>query len=48
MYSLTIEDPAFARRADLDAQRAVAMLLGIVLHASMSFVPPFWVPAAVA
>ena len=43
MSSLTIEDPAFARRSDLDALRAVAMLLGIVLHASMSFVPSFWV-----
>jgi hypothetical protein len=45
MSSLTIEDPAFARRSDLDALRAVAMLLGIVLHASMSFIPSFWVVA---
>ncbi len=43
MSSLTIEDPAFARRSDLDALRAFAMLLGIVLHASMSFIPSFWV-----
>jgi membrane-bound acyltransferase YfiQ involved in biofilm formation len=43
MSSLTIDDPAFARRSDLDALRAVAMLLGIVLHASLSFFPLFWV-----
>lgn len=30
------------RRHDLDALRAVAMLLGIVLHALMSFVPGLW------
>ncbi|WP_165075941.1 acyltransferase family protein [Paludisphaera rhizosphaerae] len=35
--------PPFARRSDLDALRAVAMLLGIVLHASLSFFPAFWV-----
>ncbi len=45
MSSRPIEDPAFARRSDLDALRAVAMLLGIVLHASMSFIPSFWVVA---
>ena len=39
MSSLTIEDPAFARRSDLDALRAVAMLLGIVLHASHVVLP---------
>ncbi len=43
MSSPTIVDPAFARRSDLDALRAVAMLLGIVLHASMSFIPSFWI-----
>jgi hypothetical protein len=43
MSSLTIEDPALARRSDLDALRAVAMLLGIVLHASLSFFPFPWV-----
>lgn len=36
------EETAFARRADLDALRAGAMLLGIVLHASLSFFPSFW------
>lgn len=30
------------RRSDLDALRAGAMLLGIVLHASLSFFPSFW------
>jgi peptidoglycan/LPS O-acetylase OafA/YrhL len=33
----------FARRPDLDALRAVAMLLGIVLHAALSFFPSFWI-----
>lgn len=33
---------AFARRNDLDALRAFAMLLGIVLHASLSFFASFW------
>jgi surface polysaccharide O-acyltransferase-like enzyme len=42
MSSLTIEDPAFARRSDLDALRAVAMLLGIVLHGALSFTS-FWI-----
>jgi hypothetical protein len=37
------ENPAFARRSDLDALRAGAMLLGIVLHASLSFFPSFWI-----
>lgn len=32
-----------ARRHDLDALRAVAMLLGIALHASMSFIPGAWI-----
>src|SRR3954464_14976923 len=34
--------PASARRSDLDALRAGAMLLGIVLHASLSFFPSYW------
>jgi surface polysaccharide O-acyltransferase-like enzyme len=33
---------SLARRSDLDALRAAAMLLGIVLHASLSFFPSFW------
>lgn len=33
---------ASARRSDLDALRAVAMLLGIALHAALSFFPSFW------
>jgi len=33
------------RRSDLDALRAVAMLLGLVLHAALSFFPSFWVVA---
>jgi peptidoglycan/LPS O-acetylase OafA/YrhL len=33
------------RRSDLDALRAVAMLLGIVLHAALSFFPSFWMVA---
>lgn len=37
------ENPVFARRSDLDALRAGAMLLGIVLHASLSFYPSFWI-----
>ena len=40
---MSTQNHAFARRSDLDALRAVAMLLGIVLHASMSFIPSFWV-----
>ena len=43
MSSPTIEDPVFARRSDLDALRAVAMVLGIGLHASLSFFPLAWV-----
>ena len=31
------------RRHDLDALRAVAMLLGIILHAALAFVPFPWV-----
>ena len=33
----------FDRRHDLDALRAIAMLLGIVLHAALSFAPIPWV-----
>jgi peptidoglycan/LPS O-acetylase OafA/YrhL len=33
---------ALARRSDLDALRAAAMLLGIALHASLSFFPSLW------
>ena len=40
---MSTENPTFSRRADLDALRAVAMLLGIVLHAALSFFPSFWV-----
>ena len=39
---MSTENSAFARRPDLDALRAGAMLLGIVLHASLSFFPSFW------
>ena len=39
---MSTENPALARRSDLDALRAGAMLLGIVLHASLSFFPSFW------
>src|SRR6478609_1193028 len=39
---MNIENPALARRSDLDALRAGAMLLGIVLHASLSFFPSSW------
>ena len=39
---MNTENNAFARRSDLDALRAVAMLLGIVLHATLSFFPSFW------
>ncbi|MBT7422381.1 MAG: hypothetical protein HN780_28035, partial [Gemmatimonadetes bacterium] len=31
-----------ARRCDLDALRGFAMLLGIALHAGLSFTPLFW------
>ena len=40
---MSTETPAFVRRTDLDALRAGAMLLGIVLHASLSFFPSFWI-----
>lgn len=35
-------EPTFNRRHDLDALRAIAMLLGIVLHAALSFSPIPW------
>src|SRR5262245_41099326 len=42
---MSTENSAFARRSDLDALRAGAMLLGIVLHASLSFFPSYWMVA---
>jgi hypothetical protein len=40
---MSTENPAaLARRSDLDALRAGAMLLGIGLHASLSFFPSYW------
>ena len=35
-------EPMIERRHDLDALRAIAMLLGIVLHAALSFSPIPW------
>jgi hypothetical protein len=40
---MSTDNNDYARRYDLDALRAVAMLLGIVLHAALSFFPSFWV-----
>ena len=40
---MSTDNSAFARRSDLDALRAGAMLLGIVLHASLSFFPSYWI-----
>jgi peptidoglycan/LPS O-acetylase OafA/YrhL len=42
---MSTDTTAFTRRSDLDALRAVAMLLGIVLHGALSFFPSFWVVA---
>jgi hypothetical protein len=42
---MSTQNPTLARRSDLDALRAVAMLLGIALHATLSFFPAFWVVA---
>ncbi|AMV40288.1 acyltransferase family protein [Planctomyces sp. SH-PL62] len=42
---MSIQTSAADRRADLDALRAWAMLLGIVLHGSLSFFPSFWMVA---
>lgn len=42
---MNIVSPAPDRRSDLDALRAIAMLLGIVLHAALSFFPSFWMVA---
>src|SRR5262245_13424242 len=39
---MNTEAPSLARRGDLDALRAVAMLLGIALHAALSFFPAGW------
>jgi peptidoglycan/LPS O-acetylase OafA/YrhL len=41
-FPMSNENSKFARRADLDALRAGAMLLGIALHASLSFFASFW------
>jgi hypothetical protein len=40
---MSTDNIALARRSDLDALRAVAMLLGIVLHGALSFFPSYWV-----
>ena len=46
MTTMSSRSPAapggIARRHDLDALRALAMLLGIVLHAALSFAPGLW------
>ena len=42
---MSTENREFARRSDLDALRASAMLLGIVLHTSLSFFPSYWMVA---
>jgi len=42
---MNTENHPFARLSDLDALRAVAMLLGIALHAALSFFPSFWIVA---
>ncbi len=39
---MNTQTPDLARRSYLDALRAGAMLLGIVLHASLSFFPSYW------
>ena len=36
------DSPLSERRTDLDALRGVAIVLGIVLHASLSFFPCAW------
>jgi Acyltransferase family/Ankyrin repeats (3 copies) len=40
---MSTDNNDYARRYDLDALRAFAMVLGIALHASLSFFPSFWV-----
>jgi peptidoglycan/LPS O-acetylase OafA/YrhL len=40
---MSTDNHTLARRSDLDALRAGAMLLGIVLHASLSFFPSYWI-----
>ena len=40
--SLSMNRNILSRRYDLDALRATAMLLGIVLHAGLSFTPFPW------
>lgn len=39
---MTVSSKSETRRYDLDALRAFAMLLGILLHAMMSFLPGLW------
>jgi peptidoglycan/LPS O-acetylase OafA/YrhL len=39
---MNTDNPTSDRRSDLDALRAGAMLLGIVLHASLSFFQSYW------
>ncbi|MDB4625113.1 acyltransferase family protein, partial [Rubripirellula sp.] len=41
--TLTPAPPTMQRRHDLDALRAIAMLLGIVLHSALSFAPIPWI-----
>ena len=41
----TLVAAGIARRHDLDALRAFAMLLGIVLHGALAFIPGVWVVA---
>ena len=43
LLCMSTDNIAVARRSDLDALRAVAMLLGIVLHGALSFFPSYWV-----
>ncbi|MDP8246250.1 MAG: acyltransferase family protein [Candidatus Hinthialibacter antarcticus] len=42
MNNATTQTTAIDRRHDLDALRAIAMLSGIALHASLSFIPGLW------
>ena len=41
--TFTPAPPTMQRRHDLDALRAIAMLLGIVLHSALSFAPIPWI-----
>ncbi|MEM6529784.1 MAG: acyltransferase family protein, partial [Chloroflexota bacterium] len=42
MTTETSSKPKTPRRHDLDALRAIAMIMGIVLHATYSFYDPYW------